>query len=52
MTKPEQENMQNSPIQLPRDQYAHDAAPTEWWWHIGTSTGSDIPPASKTTIIG
>ena len=23
-------------INLPRDQYAHPAAPTEWWWHIGT----------------
>ncbi|MFT6983630.1 MAG: putative secreted hydrolase [Crocinitomicaceae bacterium] len=25
-----------SAIQLPRDQYAHTSAPTEWWWHIGT----------------
>jgi predicted secreted hydrolase len=23
-------------IRLPRDQYAHPDAPTEWWWHIGT----------------
>ncbi|SHJ61134.1 Predicted secreted hydrolase [Reichenbachiella agariperforans] len=23
-------------IQLPKDQYAHVEASTEWWWHIGT----------------
>jgi predicted secreted hydrolase len=30
-------------IVLPRDQYAHAGAPTEWWWHTGTLTaGSRI----------
>ena len=23
-------------IHLPKDQYAHAGAPTEWWWHVGT----------------
>jgi predicted secreted hydrolase len=23
-------------IELPKDQYGHAGAPTEWWWHIGT----------------
>ncbi|HWF04615.1 MAG TPA: lipocalin-like domain-containing protein [Candidatus Angelobacter sp.] len=25
-----------SAISLPRDQYRHAGAPTEWWWHVGT----------------
>ncbi|MDD5057451.1 MAG: lipocalin-like domain-containing protein [Sideroxydans sp.] len=41
MEQEKQKNTVDSPIQLPRDQYAHDAAPTEWWWHIGTLTGID-----------
>lgn len=28
-------------IVLPRDQYAHPDAPTEWWWHIGTLRSGD-----------
>jgi predicted secreted hydrolase len=28
-------------IVLPRDQYAHPDAPTEWWWHIGTVHSGD-----------
>jgi predicted secreted hydrolase len=23
-------------LQMPRDMYLHEGAPTEWWWHIGT----------------
>lgn len=23
-------------IELPRDQYAHEGALVEWWWHVGT----------------
>ena len=23
-------------IDIPADQYRHNGAPTEWWWHIGT----------------
>jgi predicted secreted hydrolase len=26
----------NQKITLPKDQYAHLAADSEWWWHIGT----------------
>lgn len=28
-------------ITLPRDQYAHKDAATEWWWHVGTLNASD-----------
>ncbi|MEA3061636.1 MAG: hypothetical protein QOJ94_1417 [Sphingomonadales bacterium] len=28
-------------IQLPKDQYAHVGAPSEWWWHIGTLRSGD-----------
>jgi predicted secreted hydrolase len=28
-------------IHLPADQYLHDGAPTEWWWHIGTLKAGD-----------
>src|SRR4051812_5901535 len=28
-------------IELPRDQYAHVGAPSEWWWHIGTVRSGD-----------
>ncbi|KUJ14975.1 uncharacterized protein LY89DRAFT_126829 [Mollisia scopiformis] len=30
-----------SAIQLPKDQYAHVGAPSEWWWHIGTISTAD-----------
>ena len=30
-----------SAIQLPRDQYGHEGAPTEWWWHVGTLKTAD-----------
>lgn len=29
------------PIVLPKDQYAHSNAPTEWWWHVGTLYAAD-----------
>jgi predicted secreted hydrolase len=28
-------------IQLPLDQYGHEGAPSEWWWHIGTLRSGD-----------
>ena len=30
-----------SVIQLPKDQYLHLGAPTEWWWHTGTLQSLD-----------
>ncbi len=30
-----------SAISLPKDQYAHTGAPTEWWWHVGTLKSKD-----------
>ncbi|MCW3081698.1 lipocalin-like domain-containing protein [Segetibacter sp.] len=28
-------------ITLPKDQYAHEGAQNEWWWHVGTLKSSD-----------
>ena len=28
-------------IHLPKDQYLHAGAPTEWWWHVGTLKAGD-----------
>ena len=28
-------------ILLPKDQFAHEGAPTEWWWHVGTLASAD-----------
>ena len=28
-------------IHLPKDQYLHADAPTEWWWHVGTLNAGD-----------
>jgi len=28
-------------VHLPKDQYRHVEAPTEWWWHIGTLKAGD-----------
>lgn len=28
-------------IRLPEDHYAHEGAPTEWWWHTGTLLAED-----------
>ncbi len=28
-------------IDLPADQYMHNGAPTEWWWHTGTLRAAD-----------
>jgi len=45
-------------IQLPRDQYAHAFAPTEWWWYTGTLTsgkrtfGFEINAASFSEVLG
>lgn len=38
----QQENPVTDPaILLPRDQFAHTGAPTEWWWHVGTLKSTD-----------
>ncbi|PTR08123.1 hydroxyneurosporene synthase CrtC [Nitrosospira sp. Nsp5] len=31
----------NAEISLPKDQYAHEGAPTEWWWHTGSLLAED-----------
>jgi len=28
-------------VHLPKDQYRHVDAPTEWWWHVGTLRAGD-----------
>lgn len=37
----EEKNDAGTPIVLPKDQYAHTNAPTEWWWHVGTLHAAD-----------
>jgi predicted secreted hydrolase len=45
------------PPSLPKDQYAHSFAPTEWWWHTGTLTvgerifGFEINAASFSEVL-
>ncbi len=35
-SKPDPVPAENVVLSVPRDMYRHEAAPTEWWWHIGT----------------
>ena len=44
--------MHNNAIELPRDQYAHPQAPTEWWWHIGTLQAGDRIFGFEATLSG
>ena len=41
MLQEKEQLVQISEIELPRDQYAHSGAPTEWWWHVGTLESAD-----------
>lgn len=41
LVQPSRNPVQTSGITLPADQYAHNGAPTEWWWHIGTLQTAD-----------
>lgn len=35
-TKPEPVPEEHVVLEMPKDMYRHNGAPTEWWWHIGT----------------
>ena len=39
--KPSPVPPENVVLSLPKDMYRHEAAPTEWWWHIGTLRAGD-----------
>lgn len=41
MSQEKRQLVQISEIELPKDQYAHSGAPTEWWWHVGTLVSAD-----------
>lgn len=41
MIQEKEKSIQISEIILPKDQYAHLGAPTEWWWHVGTLVSAD-----------